>query len=155
MNNERNKQRGKRPSRQNKEYSPWYSWNSYIENIVLPDNLCKIGSFAFYGCSKVANITIPLNCGDIGVGAFAGCWGLRGVHIKDLNNWCKIYFPLYMSFGNPDRLYEGTNPLYYAGHLYLNGVPVTEVKGSVGKSMSGNLDLISVEIPDGETRIEA
>ena len=134
-------------------HSPWYSSRNDIKHIVLPDNLTSIGSFAFSSCSNITEISIPQSCRSIGNGAFEYCYSLKGVYITDLEAWCRIGFSLYYSFGNPNQLRHGTNPLYYAKHLYLNGELVTEVKGSVGLSMSGCIDLKKVELPENVTSI--
>lgn len=43
----------------------------------------KIGSFAFYNCSKLTSVTIPSSITSIGDNAFNGCAGLSSVTIPD------------------------------------------------------------------------
>lgn len=91
---------------------------SGLTSITLPNTITSIGQYAFYNCTGLTSITIPSSVTSIDQGAFFCCSGLTQVNITDLNAWCKI------SFGGPTYF---CNPLYYAHHLYLNNVEVTEV----------------------------
>ena len=95
-----------------------------LTSITLPNNLTSIGDGTFNGCSGLTSITLPNSVKTIGNYAFSGCTGLTSVHITDLEKWCKITFEY------------GSNPLYYAQHLFLND---KEIK--------------VLEIPDGITSI--
>ena len=88
--------------------------------LTLPQNYkgeeYKIYSYSFYNLKNVINVTIPNSVTSIGSCAFLNCTGLTGVYITDIAAWCNI------SFGDLD-----SNPLRYAGHLYLTGELVTEL----------------------------
>ncbi len=93
----------------------YYAKNLYLNGelvteLVIPDGVTSIGSYAFYNCIKLTSITIPDSVTSIGSSAFEGCSSLNAVYIKDIAAWCTI------SFGSPDA-----NPLYYAENFYLNG----------------------------------
>ena len=74
-----------------------------ITDLVIPNSVTSIGSYAFSGCSGLTSVTIPNSVTSIGESAFYGCSGLKEVHISDMAAWCKI------SFDSDDA-----NPLYYA-----------------------------------------
>ena len=50
-----------------------------INDLVIPNSLTYIGSFAFAGCSGLSSVTIPSTIKAIGWGAFYGCSGLTSV----------------------------------------------------------------------------
>lgn len=109
-----------------------------------------IGNDAFYRCDGLTSVTIPNSVTEIGDNAFNSCSGLTSVHIEDLAAWCNIKF-MYSSF---------SNPLSYAGHLYLNGQEVKDliIPDSVTKIGRSAFDecsgLTSVTIPNSVTEIE-
>ena len=117
---------------------------SGLVSVVIPNSVTNIGDGAFEYCSGLTSIEIPNNVTSIGNNAFYGCSGLTAVHISDLSVWCNI------NFGN-----YGSNPLYNAKNLYLNGnlvaelvIPdgITEIKNS---AFSGCSCLTSVTIGSG------
>ncbi len=90
---------------------------SGLTSITIPGSVTSIGWMAFEGCSGLTSVTIPSSVTSIDVMAFSDCNGLTAVHIHDLAAWCGISFGgVYAS--------NTSNPLYYAHHLYLNGVEV-------------------------------
>lgn len=108
----------------------------------------SIGGSAFYKCTSLTNVTIPDSVTSIGSDAFRGCSSLTSVYITDIAAWCNI------SFSNYD-----SNPLNYAGNLYLNNELVTDLIIPDGVTKIGsyafyNCDsLTSVTIPDSVTSI--
>ena len=89
---------------------------SRMESVTLGDSLTSIGEYTFSGCSGLTEITIPDSVTSIGSEAFDDCGSLEAVYISDLAVWFKI------SFGS-----STSNPLYYAGELYLNDTLLTEL----------------------------
>ena len=128
-----------------------YAWHLYmngneIKDLVIPNSVTSIGDYTFYNCVGLTSVTIPNNVKSIGKYAFSGCSRLKSVHITDIEAWCKI------RFGS-----ASSNPLAYAGHLYMNGneikdlvIPnsVTSMGDYVFYSCSG---LASVTIPNSVT----
>lgn len=111
-----------------------------LRSVSLPNSIEIIGRECFYWCVKLDSITIPSGVNVISLGAFSGCYtmksitfsrrvvkiensafyqcnGLRRVDYSgSLSDWLAI-----------DFISENSNPLKYAGNLYLSGVPVDEV----------------------------
>ena len=58
-----------------------YLNNEPITNLVIPDGVTSIGSYAFKGCTGLTSITIPDSVTSIGRGAFEGCTGLTSITI--------------------------------------------------------------------------
>ena len=54
-----------------------------VKDLVIPNSVTAIGSYAFYGCSSLSSVTIPENLTSIGEGAFGGCSGLTSVTIPN------------------------------------------------------------------------
>ena len=54
-----------------------------IKDLVIPNDVISISSYAFWGCSSLSSVSIPGNVTDIGRGAFWGCTGLLSVKISE------------------------------------------------------------------------
>lgn len=87
-----------------------------LEGLEIPNNVTSIGNYAFGGCESLKSIFIPKSVEQIGGSAFGGCASLASVHIQDIESWCKIGFED-----------SSSNPLFIAGHLYLDGQEITEL----------------------------
>ena len=130
--------------------------NEYTGFVTIPESVTyngttysvtSIGYQAFCYCSGLTSVTIPNSVTSIGDAAFSGC-SLTEVHISDIAAWCNIWFSSYSS-----------NPLYYAGHLFLGNeevknlvIPegVTAIRANAFYKCSG---LTSVTIPNSVTSI--
>ena len=84
---------------------------SSLTSVTIGNSVTSIGEKAFYGCSGLTSVTIPESVRGIKNYAFDGCYGLTAVYISDIAAWCQIAF-----------VSSDSNPLAYAGHLYLAGV---------------------------------
>lgn len=91
-----------------------------ITSVVINEGLTSISDSAFYGCNNLVRITIPASITEIAYDAFNGCNNLEAIYITDIEAWCSIRFASY----SPE---PQSNPLYYAGNLYLNGDLLTEL----------------------------
>lgn len=94
-----------------------------MTSVTIPDSVTEIGERAFSRCGGLTNVTFGTGVRSVEEGAFENCYRLEAVHIRDLRAWCEISFL--------------SNPLSYAGNLYLNG-----------KKLEGTL-----MVPDGTARI--
>lgn len=97
----------------------------YVGEVVIPETVViygrtyevkTIGLQAFYGSPNLTSIDIPASITKCDFSAFSSCWGLKRVNIHDFTAWCNINF-----------VNSGSNPVYFANHLYLNGEEVTDV----------------------------
>ena len=80
-----------------------------ITSVVIPDSVITIGTYAFCSCSALEEITFGKGIEKIGETAFYECYNADKVYISDLALWCQIEFACWDS-----------NPLNYAGKIYLN-----------------------------------
>ena len=130
-------------------YYPYITFDipASLKTVVITGG-SSIPSSAFAYCKNLTSITIPDGVESIGASAFSGCTSLKAVYITDLAAWCGI------SFSG-----SSSNPLYYAGNLYLNGSLVTDLAipdsvTSIGSyAFWGCSSLTSITIPDSVTSI--
>ncbi len=61
-----------------------------LTSISIPARVTSIGSCAFFGCDSLASIVIPASVTSIGVSAFDGCDSLTSVTFEDTSNWYRI-----------------------------------------------------------------
>lgn len=131
----------------------------YTGSVLIPESITfkgtdysvtSIGEKAFYNCKSLSSVTIPKSMTSIGWAAFRDCTSLTSVHLTDLAAWCNI------SFG-----YGESNPLYYAGHLYLNNEEITNliipnnITSISSKAFYGCIGLTSITIHKNITTIDS
>ena len=58
-----------------------------VTELVIPENVTKIGNYAFYGCEWVGDLTIPAAVKQIGKYAFGGCDNVDEVTFKNTTGW--------------------------------------------------------------------
>ncbi|GEM_PF-897898 len=135
--------------------------NNYSGDVVIPSSfetdgveyiVTRIGEYAFQSCNELTSITIPETIISIGDGVFSGCTSLEAVNITDLAAWCGISFVTGLD-------YNGSNPLQYAHHLFIDGEEIKDlvIPSNVtrigGRAFDGCSSLKSVTIPNSVTSI--
>ncbi len=121
---------------------------SSLTSVTIPNSVTSIGEFAFYNCSGLTSVTIHNSGIRIRSRAFGNCSGLTKVNITDIAAWCHIVFD--------DDI---ANPLYYAKHLFVNDVEVTDLVIPNSVTSIGDYafyycsGLTSVTIPNSVTSI--
>ena len=68
---------------ENAKATPWYDYNSLINDVTIKEGMTSIGNSAFYGCSSLTTITIPESVTSIGNSAFDGCINLTSITIPE------------------------------------------------------------------------
>ena len=132
----------------NRPSSRWLC-NSKFTELILGDNIEKIGSNTFYDCKLLTSVAIPDSVTSIGNGAFFGCYSLTSIYITDLLTWCRIDFS--NATANPLNNGKAT--------LDLNGVELVDItipsniKAIKSYVFKGYTSLRSVTIPDSVTSI--
>lgn len=54
----------------------------YVEQVMLPDTVEKIGACAFYNCTALTELTVYPELSEVGSDVFMNCLKLRTVHMK-------------------------------------------------------------------------
>ena len=75
---------------------------SSLNEITIPEKVCKIGDYAFYNCYKLLNVTVPTSVTQIGKGAFSYCSNLASITLPFIGeskyNTANSYFKYIFDF---------------------------------------------------------
>ncbi len=87
-----------------------------ITELSIPEGVSLIDSYAFYNCSSLESVTLTEGLKTVGDAAFLGCTSLTHINVPSLEAWLDISFKTY-----------GSNPVYHAKKLYINGNLLTNL----------------------------
>jgi len=104
----------------------FYVGEELLTDLVIPETVTTIKRNTFSNFNSLTSVTFHEKVDSIANDAFRDCTGLQRVSISDLKAWCHIRFGITHVEQSGAVLYV-TNPLYYAGHLFQNGVELTEL----------------------------
>ena len=130
--------------------------NTSLSSVIMSEGVTAIGIDAFWDCTNLKSVTIPNSLESVGEYAFKNCRKLKEVHIGSIESWCGIRFDM---INHLNTILEGTNPLYYAGKLYLDGSLITDlvIPNTVTKindyAFYGTTQFSSITIGDGVEEI--
>lgn len=118
---------------------------SVLKDVIIPESVTTIKSYAFRGCSSLEKIELPASITKIESGAFSGCSALKKINIPEgvtniesyTFSGCTslatmtvpngVHFETYTFWNNGDSAltdiyYDGTSSEWYAGSkdLYLD-----------------------------------
>ena len=141
----------------------FYINDQEIKDLVIPNNVTSIGSYAFYGCSSLTSVTIPNSVTSIGSLAFEDCSSLTSVTI----NSNAIVSKNYSSSSNISDIFGSKVTEYIIGESVtsigvmafedcssLTSVTIGNSVTSIGnEAFEGCSKLTSVTIPNSVTSI--
>ena len=128
-----------------------------IRDLIIPDGITKINSFAFYGASNILTVSIPNNVTSIGNDAFNGCSGLASVTIP--NSVTTIGDEAFMGCTGLTSITIPNSVTYIGWYAFqdCNGLTSVTIPNSVtsigGHAFMGCSGLISIIIPNSVTYI--
>lgn len=97
-----------------------YAIGSSVEDLIIPDGVTSVDC-VFEGATNLKSITIPTSVKSMYGSEFYNT-GLTSVKISELEAWCNMEMGRTRDTGSVN-----SNPLYYAGNLYLNGELITDL----------------------------
>ena len=130
----------------NQDETILYKYTGNSTSYKIPNTVSIIADNAFYDCSSLTSLTIPNSVKSIGSSAFS--YDLHKVnYLGSIDEWVGINFKQ-----------RESNPIYYAGNLYIDDELLTDVKityaDSIKKYAFYNCRSInSVEIGNSVTSI--
>lgn len=115
-----------------------------IIDLIIPDSVTTIGSFAFSGCTSINSVNIPSHVTDIGPAAFAGCSSITSMTVASDN-------PTYDSRDSCNAIIRTATGTLIAG--CMNTVIPATVTMIGNWAFSSCTNLTSIHIPNSVIEI--
>ncbi len=140
------------------EFLPqWYAYRNDIFNVVIDDNVRKIGNYAFFRCENLTSMTIGNSISAIGIRAFSGCSSLMSVIIPnsvltigdDAFSGCKNL----RTFTMGDSVTDIGNAAFYQCKNLMSAIIPNSVTTIGSEAFFSCSSLPSVVIPNSVTNI--
>ena len=134
----------------------WLYGNEFTK-LTLGDNVAKIGSYAFTGCTSLTSITIPDSVTSIGEYAFSSCDALTSITIPDsvtsIGKYAFYSCDALTSITIPDSVTSIGKSAFY-GCTSLTSITIPDSVTSIGEwAFRDCSSLTSITIPDSVTSI--
>ena len=127
----------------------YYINGELAKDIVIPNGVTSIGSFAFFGCGSLKSITIPSSMKTIRDTSFYCCPNLESIHFSDLTSLLNIEYEIVFGYGPGLR-----DVNYYINGELLTDLIIPDGVTSIGTYQFGGCkSLKSITIPSSVTNI--
>ncbi len=118
--------------------------NESIAEVVIPNTVTEIGSYAFYKCEGLTNIMFGNKLKNVGYGAFLQCKGLQSIYFQD-NNEMEV-----TSTGKKKLYSLEIGGDAFAGCVNLSSVILSKNVTSIGGGAFCNCPkLTELKLPEG------
>ncbi|MBR6029794.1 MAG: leucine-rich repeat protein [Clostridia bacterium] len=136
-----------------------YIGNTEVTNVIIPDSVTTISSYAFRSCVGITGVDIPDSVTGIGDSAFKDCTSLAGLEIPDsvtgIGNEAFQGCTSLTGLDIPDSV-TGIGNKAFSGCTSLTGLDIPEGVTTIGsEAFSGCTSLVEVDIPASVTSIGA